>query len=87
MEEYAILNDLFFITLYGGVTMLDVVAALYLLLRRANAIAPEVTSPVRLRRWASAFLMASAVSHILWLLYACHPSSKALRGRAALSAT
>ena len=77
MEEYAILNDLIFITLYGGVTMLDVVAALYLLLRRGNAIAPEVTSPVRLRRWASAFLMASTVSHILWLLYACHPSSKA----------
>lgn len=77
MEELAILKDIFFVILYGGVTMLDAVAALYLLLRRGNAIAPEVTSPLRLRRWASAFLVASAVSHILWLLYACHPSSKA----------
>ncbi len=77
MEEQAILQDVFFVTLYGGITMLDVVAALYLLLRRGNAIAPEVTSPIRLRRWASAFLMASAVSHVIWLIYACHPSSKA----------
>lgn len=77
MEELAILKDIFFVILYGGVTMLDVVAALYLLLRRGNAIAPEVTSPLRLRRWASAFLVASAVSHVLWLLYACNPSPRA----------
>ena len=74
MEEQDILKDVFFVTLYGGVTMLNVVAALYLLLRRGNAIAPEVTSPVRLRRWAGAFLMVCAVSHVYWLLYACHPS-------------
>ncbi len=54
--------------------MLDVVAAFYLLLRRGNAIAPEVTSPVCLRRWAAAFLAASALSHVAWMLYACHPS-------------
>jgi len=77
MEELVILQDVYFVTFYGGVTMLGVVAALYLLLRRGNAIAPEVTSPIRLRRWASAFLMASAVSHVFWLIYACHPSSKA----------
>ena len=77
MEENALLHDVFFVTLYGGVTMLDVVAALYLLLRRGNAFAPEVTSPVRLRRWASAFFMATAVSHVFWLLYASHPSTKA----------
>lgn len=64
MEEQAILQDLCFITLYGGVTMLNVVAALYLLLRRGNAIAPDVTSPVRLRRWAAAFLLVAAVSHV-----------------------
>ena len=54
--------------------MLNVVAALYLLLRRSNAIAPEVTSPVRLRRWASFFLLYAAVSHIIWLFYVQHPS-------------
>ena len=74
MEEQAILQDVFFVTLYGGITMLDVVAALYLLLRRANAIAPEVTSPVRLRRWAALFLIALALSHVFWILYALAPS-------------
>ena len=77
MEEQAILQDVFFIILYGGVTMLNVVAALYLLLRRGNAFAPDVTSPVRLRRWAAAFLMVSALSHVYWLLYALHPSPTA----------
>ena len=54
--------------------MLNLVAALYLMLRRGNAIAPEVQSPVRLRRWAAAFLMACAFSRVLWAYYAFHPS-------------
>ena len=74
METPAIMEDLFFVTLYGGVAMLNAAAAFYLLLRRSNAIAPEVTFPIRLRRWAAAFLMASALSHMLWILYANHPS-------------
>ena len=73
MQE--ILQDIVFIILYGGVIMLSVVAALYMLLRRGNAIAPEVTSPVRLRRWAAAFLIVCALSHIYWLYYALHPSN------------
>ena len=77
MEEQAILKDILFVGLYGGVTMLNLVAAIYLLLRRGNAIAPQVTSPVRLRRWAGAFLMVCAVSHVYWLLYACRPSPAA----------
>ena len=52
--------------------MLSVVAALYLLLRRHNAFVPEVNPPARLRRWAAAFLMACALSHVLWLFYAYH---------------
>ena len=74
MEEPEILHDVFFVLLYGGVIMLDVVAALYLLLRRGNAIAPEVISPVRLRRWAAAFLIAGALSRVFWLFYAYYPS-------------
>ena len=74
MEGLEILHDVYFVLLYGGVIMLDVVAALYLLLRRGNAIAPEVTSPVRLRRWAAAFLIAGALSHSFWLYYAYHSS-------------
>ena len=74
MDGTEILHDTFFVLLYGGVIMLDIVAALYLLLRRSNAIAPEVTSPVRLRQWAAAFLIAGALSHAFWLYYAYHPS-------------
>ena len=74
MEVPEILQDIVFVILYGGVIMLNLVAALYLLLRRGNAIAPEVTSPVRLRRWAAAFLLATVVSHVLWLFYAYHAS-------------
>ena len=74
MEAQEILIDINFVLLYGGVIMLSVVAALYLLLRRGNAIAPEVSSPVRLRRWAGAFLMVCALSHVFWLFYAYHPT-------------
>ncbi len=53
--------------LYGGVAVLNVIASLYLLFRRSNAIAPDITSPVRLRRWTAALFAASALSH-LWNL-------------------
>lgn len=74
MEAQEILKDIVFVLLYGGVIMLSVVAALYLLLRRGNAIAPEVTSPVRLRQWAAAFLVVSAISRLFWLFYVYHPT-------------
>lgn len=69
MEEQTILHDIFFVLFYGGVIMLNLVAAVYLLLRRGNAIAPDVTSPARLRRWAAVFLIACAISHVSWLVY------------------
>lgn len=56
-----------YLMFYAGVTVLNVIACLYLLFRRANAIAPDITSPVRLRRWTAAFFAASALSH-LWYL-------------------
>ena len=74
MEAQEILNNIVLFILYGGVIMLEVVAALYLLLRRGNAIAPEIISPVRLRRWTAAFLIVSALSHVNWLLYSYNPS-------------
>ena len=74
METQEILKDVIFVILYGGVIMLSIVAALYLLLRRGNAIAPQVVPPVRLRRWAAAFLMACALSRVLWAYYVFHPS-------------
>ena len=54
-----------YLMFYAGVTALNLMACCYLLFRRANAIAPDVTSPVRLRRWTAAFLGACTVGH-LW---------------------
>ena len=61
-----LLQDITYLLLYGGVIMLAVVEALYLLFRRGNAIAQDVTSSVRVRHWAAAFLLADAISHISW---------------------
>ena len=56
-----------FLMFYASVAMLSLIASCYLLFRRANAIAPDVTPPVRLRRWTAAFLAAIALCH-LWYL-------------------
>ena len=56
---------LFFI-IYGVTGAVPLIAALYLLLRRGNAFAPEVTPPVRLRRWAAAFFGVTALGHVWW---------------------
>lgn len=74
MEVQEILQDIVFLVLYGGVMGLSVAEALYLLLRRSNAIAPGVTPPLRLRLWAAAIMLEDVFSHVLWLVYFCHPS-------------
>ena len=74
MEAEVLLKDIFFVFLYGGVMMLNLVGALYLLFRRGNAIAPEVTSPVLLRRWAAVLMIAFLLSHLFWFFYANNPS-------------
>ena len=56
-----------YLMFYAGVTVLSLIACCYLLLRRSNAIAPDVTSPVRLRRWTAAYFAAATLSH-LWFL-------------------
>ena len=67
--EFAVMI-LFFI-IYGVTGAVPLIAALYLLLRRGNAFAPEVTPPVRLRRWAAAFFGVTALGHVWWyILYA-----------------
>jgi len=58
-----------FFILYGITGVVPLVAALYLLLRRSNAFAPDVTPPMRLRRWAASFFMVSALGHVLWYLF------------------
>ena len=56
-----------YLMFYAGVTVLNLIACCYLLFRRGNAIAPDVTSPVRLRQWTAAFLGACTLSH-LWYM-------------------
>ena len=60
-------EDTIYIMIYSAVAMLSLIACCYLLFRRANAIAPDVTSSVCLRRWAAAFLGSMALSHVWYL--------------------
>ena len=46
-----------------------VVLCLYLLLCRGKAIAPDITPPARLRRWAAALFGAMALAHVWWILF------------------
>ena len=60
-------EDTLFIIFYSIVTAIAMMASCYLLFRRANAIAPDVKPPVRLRRWAAAFLAALALNHVWYM--------------------
>jgi len=66
MYDHQIQED-FYMMFYASVAMLSLIACCYLLFRRANAIAPDITPPVRLRRWTAAFFAAIALCH-LWYL-------------------
>ena len=67
-EQISVEAIIFFI-LYGITGVVPFLAALYLLLRRGNAFAPDVTPPVRLRRWAVAFFAVAALGHVWWYLF------------------
>ena len=64
MYEQRILEDILFYMLYAGVTVLCIIACVYLLFRRGNAFASDVTPPQRLRRWSAAFFASMALSHV-----------------------
>jgi AraC-like DNA-binding protein len=59
---------LFFI-IYGITAAVPLIAALYLLMRKGNAFAPDVTPPLRLRRWAASFFAVSALGPVWWYLF------------------
>ena len=67
-DTLSIQSTLFFI-LYGVTGVVPLIAALYLLLRRGNAIAPGVTPPMRLRRWTASFFAVTVLAHIWWILF------------------
>ena len=58
MYDQYIREDILYLMFYAGVAVLSLIASCYLLFCRANAIAPNVTPPVRLRRWTAAFFAA-----------------------------
>lgn len=69
MEISQILDNLFFIILFGGTAMAALLSCIYLLLRKGNAFSTEVTPPIRLRHWAASFFAISLFEHIWWLLF------------------
>jgi AraC-like DNA-binding protein len=66
MDEQQVLKGIFYM-LYGGVAVLGMIACCYLLFRRNNAFASDITSSVRLRRWTAALFASITLSH-LWYL-------------------
>ena len=60
-------EDFFFIMIYSAVTTTALMASCYLLFRRGNAFAPDITPPARLRRWTAVFLALIALNHIWYL--------------------
>ena len=60
-------EDTLYIILYSIVTAMNAMASIYLLFRRGNAFAADITPPVRLRRWTAAFFAVLAIGH-LWYL-------------------
>ena len=67
MYEYQGLGDAFFLMLYGTAAGLALVAALYLLFGRGNAVAgDEVVPSTELKRWTAAFMAAVFGSHAWW---------------------
>ena len=63
-----------FFMLYGITGIVPLMAAVYLLFRRGNVFAPDITPPLRLRRWAASFFIAAALGHVWWylfLIYSC----------------
>jgi len=65
--------------LYAGATVTDVIACIYLLLRRGNAFAPDVTPPVRLRWWTAAFFASMVLSHVWYMPTAVLTSNDDIR--------
>ena len=60
-------QDLLFIIIYTLVTGMAMTASCYLLLRRGNAFAADITPPVRLRRWTGAFFASIALNHVWYM--------------------
>ena len=69
MPEQITPLSILYLLLHGAGTGVSVVLCLYLLLCRGKAIAPDITAPARLRRWAAALFGVMAMAHVWWILF------------------
>ena len=69
MPEQITPLSVLYLLLHGAGTAVCVVLFLYLLLCRGKAIAPHITPPAQLRRWAAALFGVMALAHIWWMLF------------------
>ena len=60
-------SDVFFIMLYGIVTVTAIVASCYLWFRRGNAFDATITTPTRLRHRTALFFAYLALNHIWYM--------------------
>ena len=67
-DQQLVFSDPFYMMVYGGSMIFALIACVYMLFRRSNAIAPEVTSPLGLRRWVAVFFGIMLMSHISWYI-------------------
>ncbi len=80
MDQPNTIQEILFYALFSSTATIALIAGLYLLLRRSNAIAPEINSPLRLRRWTAAFFVVTVISHLCWLLFRYEPSADIFNG-------
>ena len=69
MPEQITPLSILYLLLHGAGIGVSVVLCLYLLLCRGKAIAPDITPPVRLRRWTAALFGIMAMAHVWWILF------------------
>ena len=60
-------EDTVYIMLYASVVMLSLIACFYLLFREGNALARDITPPLRLRRWVAAFFASLVLNHMWYM--------------------
>ncbi len=68
-DQQQVFSDSLYLIVYGGAMILALIGCIYLLFRRSNAFAPEVTPPLRLRHWVAAFFVVMLLSHISWYVF------------------
>ena len=69
MEQQQLIDNIPYFMLYGGTAVAALIACCYLLFRRGNAFAADITPPLRLRHWAAAFFGITSAGHLWWFLF------------------